>query len=244
MPFNKEAVVAVAAEPTAEDYANAEPLVDEEEWRNTPVDAPPASTGSIYDLPTYGGNYPHDLRMATERSTWPPPDGYNIGDFAVVGRKSENDERPVQLSELLSEAVVVPTDKDFGWREYTATFQGQERTTKKSQFYCVVLDPLDEPEICRVTLNWNGEAGNVVREFAAACPPEKRGTQAIGIRTRAATARNGARFRVWSFAPVHMLQAVDVWTPDDDKTAVQLAHEAIESSEWSADFLGAVFPRS
>ena len=182
---------------------------------------------------------PYDARAWTHtlKLQWPTADWVDdknaVNTFAVVGRAA-NEDKDGRLSEYMTEAIVVPTDKIVGWEE----FEGEEgKPTHVLKPIAVVLDPLDEPEVVGIVINANAVASKVVREFRALCTPQLQGRVVLGVKVIEYKNRRGDQRR-WGFCRPSDLESVTEWTDDDEKGALRRAMEAALDSDFDASAIG------
>ena len=235
MPFGESTV---AAAPPAKDGWDeaADSIVAGEVYDDQDDD--------IYNVPeaAYSGDWPYDLRIATDRSSW-VADGAPMGSFALVG-KDEGDEEYIQKSQSLTEAIIVPTTAKSKWEEYEADYGEGKKTRKRAQLHAVILEPLPIPQVCRITINGNSESHQVVAGLSKAMPPGTRGTKVVGIKTRQVRFTTGqgqnVSFRVWEFSAPTGLKAVKEWTAEDAQTTLQKARECVITSGYPEDMVGTI----
>ena len=193
----------------------------------------------IYNAPSieYTDSYPYDLKIPYPTSRWEHDDMLPT-QFALVGR-DEDEEESSRKSKPMSEALIVPTDKESSWETRETDFDGKKGTRTSASMYVVVLDPLETPVVARIVINANREVDNIIAGLRTACPPGTKGRKVVGLQTRKVTSRRGS-YRVWEFCRPASLPSVNEWSQDDERDALARAYEALANSSYGMEFVGGI----
>lgn len=207
-----------------------------EEGAEDLYDVPKVTASTIYDYEPEERDWPPDLWMVKSDSSWAPSDAPRDS-FGVVKRIGDDINL---IGSVMNEALIVPTSKPITRRTRKSTYSGQEREVTTFPMYVVVLTPLVEPSVARLTINENGETSFVIESFVKACPQDKQGKVAVAVKRRVGRGFNGRAIDVWHFGTPDRLQFLDHWDESANHDAIGRAHQYLAGAGYERQLVGGV----